>query len=329
MKIWGLPHGDLRAKKIRGSLVIVKRQDGSYYASSWPRKRGQNHGPRQSHIQDNFKLMNAQAPALDPMTKVQMRELATNTIFRPTDLELMLMAGKLWEIWTKDGQVIRPVKIMASEIQVYLDTISTTPGAVIYRSPTGWVALDPGSDGEFLATQPSNGAVAWATPASGGGGPTYVYPPTSAQDSSANLCKGSYCTPLVDITISGWWWHYFERNNTTYTSTVALLEDLTITEILGQASWDGTFQSTAQYKWLPAEGGMSVKAGQTVAILLSKSGTDTGALTLYDDTSPNTTPWPCDDPRWSGALLNEAPVVGSVLTADGLRRFCGLAFEAK
>ena len=53
-------------------------------------------------------------------------------------------------------------------IQTLLDTISTTQGVVIYYNGTDWVALPPGTNGQFLQTQGAAANPQWSTPAGSG-----------------------------------------------------------------------------------------------------------------------------------------------------------------
>lgn len=54
--------------------------------------------------------------------------------------------------------------VQDASLSTYLDTISATQGVVLYRSASGWVALSPGTNGQFLQTQGASSNPQWATP---------------------------------------------------------------------------------------------------------------------------------------------------------------------
>ena len=61
--------------------------------------------------------------------------------------------------------------IPLSEIaSAQLDAISATRGSVLYRGASTWLALTPGTAGQFLQTNGANMDPSWAA-AAGGGGP--------------------------------------------------------------------------------------------------------------------------------------------------------------
>lgn len=61
-------------------------------------------------------------------------------------------------------------RVLAMNIQQLLDSISSMPGSVLVRTPTGWAALYPGSHNDVLTINPSTGVPDWLA-AAGGGGP--------------------------------------------------------------------------------------------------------------------------------------------------------------
>lgn len=255
---------------MRGAVVIAKHKDGSYHAQAWPVNHTGGKGPRQQHIRDNWALMNAQAPALDAQTKVQMRALSKNTIFRPTDLELMLMAGKLWEIWTKDGRVIRPVKLMASEIQTYLDSISTTVGTILYRSSVAWEALLPGNDGEVLTTHGPGTDPVWAAASPGGLQRAYQAPASGSTSSGAEASKGTSFTPVVDFKMYGAWaWCNFIAGGT-YQASLWTLNVRTLDTLVAQSTPFSPDSSGTADAVIDFETPAQLSAGQLYWIALSR-----------------------------------------------------------
>lgn len=57
---------------------------------------------------------------------------------------------------------------IAADVQEILDQISTTQGSIIYRNASDWVALAPGTSGNFLKTNGAGADPAWAAAPAGG-----------------------------------------------------------------------------------------------------------------------------------------------------------------
>lgn len=62
------------------------------------------------------------------------------------------------------GSTATPADITATQV---LDMIGTTQGSVLYRNATSWVALAPGTSGQFLKTNGAAANPAWATAGTG------------------------------------------------------------------------------------------------------------------------------------------------------------------
>ena len=67
-----------------------------------------------------------------------------------------------------------------------LDTITTTQGAILFRGPSAWVNLNPGTSGYFLQSQGSGANPLWAAPTIGAGGSD-----TQVQYNSGGFLAGS------------------------------------------------------------------------------------------------------------------------------------------
>lgn len=86
----------------------------------------------------------------------------------------------------------------APDIQSLLNGISTTQGAVLYRNATDWVALAPGTAGQFLKTNGAGFNPAWGTPSGSGGGGIYVRPSVVQYASScANSGSVTFAAPVT------------------------------------------------------------------------------------------------------------------------------------
>lgn len=72
---------------------------------------------------------------------------------------------------------------IAADVQEILDQITTTRGSIIYRNASDWVALTPGTSGQFLKTQGVGADPVWAT----AGGAGYEAGPAGTVPTAASL----------------------------------------------------------------------------------------------------------------------------------------------
>lgn len=69
------------------------------------------------------------------------------------------------------GSTAIPVPTALSDV---LDSLSNAQGSILYRGPSAWAALAPGTNGQFLKTQGAGSNPAWATITPGTGTVTSV-----------------------------------------------------------------------------------------------------------------------------------------------------------
>lgn len=69
------------------------------------------------------------------------------------------------------GSTAEPIPTELSDV---LDSLSSTQGSILYRGPSAWAALAPGTNGQFLKTQGAGSNPAWATITPGTGTVTSV-----------------------------------------------------------------------------------------------------------------------------------------------------------
>ncbi len=87
-----------------------------------------------------------------------------------------------------------PITFPTPDIQALLDGISTTQGALLYRNASDWVALNPGTNGQFLETLGAAMNPQWADVSTvdyvvlGNG----VQPPTPVDDGAGSFIYVGY-----------------------------------------------------------------------------------------------------------------------------------------
>lgn len=124
--------------------------------------------------------------------------LTKNTPLLVRDVLMQAAYGKLLVAVTTDGKIWQGVRKLDATIQPLLDSLSTTPGAVIVRVAAGWIGIGPGTSGQVLAIDAATGYPAWKDEA-GGGAVTDV----QAGDGLAvsHDMDGVYTLSLADIAV--------------------------------------------------------------------------------------------------------------------------------
>lgn len=125
-------------------------------------------------LDQQFPIVDAQGfPTLYFIRWAQQRQIDIGTSLTLQDLEDFLTAHKLQAgsgIGLTPNGDLNNAPTISAKVQEILDQISTTRGVVLYRGVAGWVALAPGTAGQFLQTNGAGADPAWATPSGGGGG---------------------------------------------------------------------------------------------------------------------------------------------------------------
>lgn len=68
--------------------------------------------------------------------------------------------------WTYEG-IIQDCSTIPNQLSLQLDqSFGNTPGDILCRGTTAWVALSPGANGQYLQTQSTSGCPHWVTPGS-------------------------------------------------------------------------------------------------------------------------------------------------------------------
>jgi hypothetical protein len=90
-------------------------------------------------------------------------QLAVNTVISANSVTNALLAQAA-AYTLKGNPTGSTANVQDASLTTFLDTISSTQGVVLYRSGSGWVALSPGTNGQFLQTQGAAANPQWATP---------------------------------------------------------------------------------------------------------------------------------------------------------------------
>lgn len=202
VKIWGIPH-NRRAKKFKGFVRIQAMKGGGYQAASWPRKGQYDKSPAGYERSRLFGLIQHWSTRPLWWEQLDALNLQVGTPYLARDILTKSAYGKLTVVKFKDGTTLYPEKIVSDEIQAGLDTISTTPGAMLVRTASEWVALEPGLPDTVLTAHGAGVLPDWQRPAaSGGGGFWSQARPSSTISTSTHVLKGRIFDPAADLNVT-------------------------------------------------------------------------------------------------------------------------------
>lgn len=104
----------------------------------------------------------------DELARQTAENLVKGTQYVWRDILMSAMYGNYYIVFGPDGQQWDQFRMVAPNPQLVLDLVNDTPGAMLYRSDEGWVALMPPSMNSMLYFQ--DGAPVWGDPPSAGSG---------------------------------------------------------------------------------------------------------------------------------------------------------------
>lgn len=231
-KIWGIPH-NRRAKKFKNHLVIKNTSLGGYVAASWPRKGWYDNSPAGRERAGIFGQVQSWTRRPHPLAQIDAIEGSEGTMYLPRDLLTKCAYGKLTEIHWRDGTVTYPVKLMSEEAQALLNSISITPGAILMRTASQWVGIDPGALGTVLTAQGAAGLPQWQPPQGSSGGFGWVsYDRSGNQSTSTTIHKGAAWESWSHVTVSAVAFHSASTTAERVKATICEMQDGTVAEIL-------------------------------------------------------------------------------------------------
>jgi hypothetical protein len=146
------------------SSSILPKMKGSFYvrydprlgpiAQSWPRDNSAitDNAGKFYHRQE-FRIAAHWAANAWWLDVESASNMAHGTMFVYRDILMKAMYGRLFEFRGPNGQQWTKARMVTANAQFTLDQITTNPGAMLYRSANGWVAIEPGNSGEVLVAQ--------------------------------------------------------------------------------------------------------------------------------------------------------------------------------
>lgn len=134
-------YGSHYARNTRWGVVVQK----------WPRKQPERATPYQVYTRAEWSYAGYWTTWASPYQYITAKFLSKGTDLLPRDVLMQAMYGSLYEYTTQDGLVFERFRDVAQNPQLILDMVTTTIGAILYRSAEGWVWVEPGNDGQVLS----------------------------------------------------------------------------------------------------------------------------------------------------------------------------------
>lgn len=189
--------GNPRKVYLKGRLSLYYNSKlQTWIARSAPSGNG-GPTPKRVRTQQALILANksvAQASAADHAAAI---EYSAGLPFNPKDLLMMGVMGTLVTFTTRSGQTYVSERLSQTSIEQLLDSITSTPGALLVRSADMWVYLPPGAGDQSLQIDPDTGYPYWNDQAGGSGGAYPMMGTTQLQ--TYNSLGGNYISvvPLI------------------------------------------------------------------------------------------------------------------------------------
>jgi len=152
-------------------------------------------------------------------------------------------------------------------VSAYLDSLSSTHGAIIYRDSAAWQALAPGTSGHFLKTNGSGADPAWAAASGGGGGP--FSPPSTSTLSQSYEDAGKPATITYDASFG---YSMAKAGGATSTDSVAFRGQA----VPGSTPWTITARFWANARSTSARIGLGLTNGTAFSSI--KLGSDNASI---------------------------------------------------
>ncbi len=134
----------------RGVMVVHRTRRGAY-VHKWPRKRGKWATPGDFYRQQEFGWVARGVASPQPTMLATAINYAKGSDQVPRDILMMAAYGLLYEITFTDGTPVEYYRMVAPNAQLILDQVTDTHGALMYRSPLGWIEIPPSDNGDVLA----------------------------------------------------------------------------------------------------------------------------------------------------------------------------------
>jgi hypothetical protein len=149
-------------------FVRMKGVAHRFYSQRWQRwvwrslpKSDGAESPARKRQRDTFKLVVQGIKNVPPDDYTAAVELAKNSPYLRRDILMKAAQGTLVHMIDTDGRYWMGTRDAIQAIQPMLDSISATPGAMIYRGTNYWADIAPGSPGQVLSIDIDTGIPKW------------------------------------------------------------------------------------------------------------------------------------------------------------------------
>jgi hypothetical protein len=156
----------LYARTLRrpGLQSIYYDKKRGWIMRAWPRKRTKEPTLRQKYAVQALCTAAYVAKRATPWEIEAAQEAVKGTGWTWKDYYISAQYGRAVVVTDTDGNLFVSRNIMASEIQLYLDSITTEIGAMLVRTGAGWLSISKGSAGSVLTVLEGQDAPSFETP---------------------------------------------------------------------------------------------------------------------------------------------------------------------
>ena len=287
-----------RAVKLRGHVYVHQHPFGGWVARTWPK-------PKPVNMSNGQWLGMQQLSWAAYITKhaqtweiESAKDQTVNSGYTWKDYYIAALYGRGVNVNFEDGTIWRSARVMASEVQLLLDSITNIPGTILYRDLTGWTYLLKGADKQVLTALDSEVGPKWQDPPTpvGATGESYTYiMPALSAETDAQSSIGEVFVSDVDITI---WNATFAIGGTltgSYKIGIAPF-DTTTQKITAAPTYgvDRSLTTAGSAKWINSQftNPISISAGQNFLVFVVRTDVaGIGPLNVYFTTTSVAAPY--------------------------------------
>jgi len=148
----------------RGLFYSYEREPGVHVVAAWPRKSKAKPTELQRLYRKLMGGVQRSARYRLDIEQVAAEEFQKGSPYLRKDCLIAAAWGTMIEAYTLNGDRITGVRVLASEIQAMLDTITDVTGSMLMRTNQGWRPLYPVQVGRVLTDKGPGNVPAWEMP---------------------------------------------------------------------------------------------------------------------------------------------------------------------
>lgn len=326
-RIKGLPPTG-RATRRPGRMVTKRNRSDDTIVQSWPRPRGPIKSQQQLETATAFALAQYRAAHAWSWEFIEARSQTEGTVWNWRELLVKSAYGNLYEFVDNEGNFNGNWFVMASEIQLLLDTITDEVGALLVRGAGGWRPLLPGPVDYILKTNGPSQLPSWTPPASN---PVFwnwfiSQCPTRNDIGAASI--GTRVAPFWDFTIDQAAFYGTKKPSATYWCSLYRVDSTDhILEIMDDFECTQILNAGTGPSLVPLSAEQTLLRGQRYILAFRQVGLGSSAAFNIGIADQYFSGFPSNYWNDGMRMTKEVPIVGDAFDHPGQSYFCAFRWR--